>query len=115
MNDDRDPKLELLFEEAESSFADDAFTDAVSDSLRRRRRRILFGRIAVLAALVVLEVILESPLRIHLDAVAEALGTPLLAMQDNWLTFLVAPINSIAGLIGILLLGLNMLYRKIVY
>lgn len=115
MNNDRDPKLESLFEKAESSFADDAFTDAVNDSLRRRRRRILLGRLAVLAALVLLEVVLESPLRLYLGVVAEVLGTPLLAMHDSWLAFVLAPINSIAGLIGFLLLGLNMLYRKIMY
>jgi hypothetical protein len=36
-------------------------------------------------------------------------------MQDNWLIFLIAPINSLAGVVGILLIGLNMLYRKIMY
>ena len=115
MNNDRDPKIESLFEKAESSFADDAFTDAVNDSLKRRRRRILLGRLAILAALVILEVVLESPLRIYLGVVAEVLGTPLLTMQDSWLAFVLAPINSIAGLVGILLLGLNMLYRRIMY
>jgi hypothetical protein len=115
MNDDRDPRLELLFEEAESSLADDAFIEAVNDSLRRRRRRILFGRLAILAALVVLEVVLESPLRLYLGVVADVLGTPLLPMHDDWLAFVVAPINSVAGLVGLVLLGLNMLYRKIIY
>jgi hypothetical protein len=115
MTDDRDPKLELLFQEAEANFADDSFTEAVNAGLLRRRRRILFGRLAVLAALAVLEVVLESPLRRYLGVVAEVLGTPLLAVHDDWLTFVFAPINSVAGLIGLLLLGLNTLYRKILY
>lgn len=114
MNDDRDPKLEVLFEQAETSLSDDAFTDAVNDGLRRRRRRILFGRLAVLAAIVLLEVVLESPLQAYLGVAADVLGTPLLPVGDGWLAFIVAPINSVAGLIGIVLLGLNVLYRKIV-
>jgi hypothetical protein len=36
-------------------------------------------------------------------------------MHDDWLAFVVAPINSVAGLVGLVLLGLNMLYRKIIY
>lgn len=115
MNDDRDPKLERLFEEAETSLADDAFTEAVNGGLKRRRRRILFGRLAVLAAIVLLEVVLESPLQLYLGAIAEVLGTPLLPVQDGWAAFVFAPVNSVAGLIGIVLLGLNILYRKIVY
>ena len=78
-------------------------------------RRILVGRLMVLAALVVIEVVLESPLRAYLGVIADMLGTPLLPVSDEWLAFVVAPINSVAGLIGIVLLGLNVLYRRIVY
>ena len=115
MNNDRDPKLELLFQHAETSLVDDAFTNAVNDGLKKRRRRILLGRLAVLAAIVLLEIVLESPLKAYLGVVADVLGTPLLPVSDAWLAFIFAPINSVAGLIGILLLGLNILYRKIVY
>ena len=73
------------------------------------------GRLAVLAAIVVLEVVLESPLRLYLGIAAEVLGTPLLPVEDDWVAFVFAPINSVAGLIGFVLLGLNILYRKIVY
>lgn len=115
MNDDRDPKLELLFDEAETNLTDDAFTDSVNDSLVRRRRRILLGRLSVLAALIMLEVVLESPLRLYLGVIAEVLGMPLLLIHDEWLSFVIAPINSVAGLVGLVLLGLNWLYRKILY
>lgn len=110
-----DPKLERLFQQAESSFVDDAFTETVIEGVRRRRRRILLGRLAVLAAIVLLEVVLESPLQAYLGVVADVLGTPLLPVGDAWLAFIFAPVNSVAGLIGIVLLGLNVLYRKIVY
>lgn len=115
MNPERDPVLDALFREAEQPLADEAFTDGIVTGMKRRRRRVLAVRLAVVAAIVLLELLLESPLQQSLGALAEVLGTPLVAIDDGWLAFLLAPVNSIAGLVGLVLLGIHYLYRRIVY
>lgn len=114
MTSDRDPTLQSLFDAAEQNLADAEFTGAVVDRMNRRRRQLLLGRVAVVAAIVVLEIIPESPLRSSMGLVVEALSRDLVPVGDGWLGFLVAPLNSLAGLVGMTLLGLNLLFRRIV-
>ena len=115
MNDARDPQLESLFEAAEEHLVDDGFSSAVQKRMRQRRGRLLLARLAAIAGLVALEVVLESPIQQSLGIVAEVLNTPLIPVEGEWLAFIAAPINSVAGLLAVLLLGLNYLYRKITY
>ena len=42
------------------------------------------------------------------------MSTTLVELENEWLALVVAPLNSIAGLIGMLLLGMHHLYRKMV-
>lgn len=115
MSDERDPLLQSLFDEADTGLEDEAFTSAVVDRVRNRRSTVVAGRIAVLVLLVALEVVLESPLQASLGVVAEVLGMSLIDIESEWLAFLVAPVNSVAGLLGITLLALNALYRRLLY
>lgn len=115
MSDERDPLLESLFDAADAGLEDEAFTNAVVDRIKNRRGTVLVSRLAVLALLVALEVVLESPLQASLGVVAEVLGMSLIELENEWLAFLVAPVNSVAGLLGITLLALNALYRRLLY
>jgi hypothetical protein len=47
--------------------------------------------------------------------VAEVLGRSLVDVDSEWLAFLLAPVNSIAGIVGVTLLALNLLYRRLFY
>ena len=114
MNENRDPLLQALFDDADEPLADEAFTEQLRRNMAGRRRRILATRIAVIALLVLLEILLESPLRQSLGTVAETLGTSLIPLGDGWLAFVLAPVNSIAGVLGAVLLGVHTLYRRIV-
>lgn len=115
MSTDRDPLLETLFEQADKELRDEDFTSEVIKGVQGRRRRILLGRIAVIVMLIALEVLLESPVQQSLGVVAEVLGTSLVSIEGEWLGFVLGPVNSIAGLLGIVLLGIHALYRKMVY
>ena len=115
MNAERDPLLESLFEQAEEDLLDENFTGEVVRHMQDRRKRILSGRFAVIAMLVLLEVLLESPMQQSLGVVADVLGTSLITLEGEWVSFVLGPVNSIAGLVGIVLLGIHGLYRKIVY
>ncbi len=109
----RDPALEALFDTAEQELRDDAFTEAVERRIDSRGKRVMGGRVAALLMLIALEVLLESPLQQSLGVVADVLSTTLIPLQSEWLAFMLSPINSIAGLIGLLLIGTQQLYRRI--
>lgn len=115
MSDERDPLIESLFDEADYGLEDETFTNAVVDRVKGRRSAALVSRLAVLALLVALEVVLESPLQASLGVVADVLGMSLIELESEWLAFVLAPVNSIAGLLGITLLALNALYRRLLY
>lgn len=114
MNDDRDPLLEAAFAHADKSLGDDGFPATVMMRIQRRRRRVIAGRIAIAAALIAFEYALAFPLQNSLGVLTKVLATPLLELGDHWLVHMVAPLNSVAGLIGLGLLGMQLLYRKIV-
>ncbi len=112
MNDERDPQLEALFVQAEQELADDGYVDGVMDRMRRHRRNSLIGRFTAVGLLLLLEVLLSAPLQNSAAAVASALSMSLVSVDDKWLAFAFAPINSVAGLLGVLLLWLHFLYRR---
>ncbi|MDJ0916476.1 MAG: hypothetical protein QNJ05_01850 [Woeseiaceae bacterium] len=108
----RDPALQALFDSAETELRDDAFTTAVEQRIDRRGKRVIAGRLAAVILLVTLEVLLESPLQQSLGVAAEILSTTLIPLDNEWLAFALSPINSIAGLIGLVLIGTQHLYRR---
>ncbi len=115
MNDERDPALEALFEEARQDLSDERFTDAVLARVEARRRRVLSGRLAIVVLLIAFELLLDAPLQHSLGALAEALNTPLFDTGAQWFGILLTPLNSLAGLLGLMLVGIHFLYRKLFY
>ncbi len=109
----RDPVLEALFDTAKQELRDDTFTEAVERRIGSRGKRVMAGRVAVLFMLIALEVLLESPLQHSLGVAADVMSTTLIPLESEWLAFVLSPMNSIAGLIGLLLIGTQRLYRKI--
>ena len=114
MNDERDPLLESLFSQAEHELVEDKFTVQVMDRVKKRRRNVLIGRVAIVALIIVLELLLSTPLQNTAGVMTQALSTSLIEVESEWLTLVFAPLNSIAGLIGMVLLGMQFLYRRMV-
>jgi len=112
MTDKRDPLLESLFAESKSEPVDDAFCERVMENVEKRRRNVLIGRIAIVAVLLVFELLLSAPLQNSVGILTEALSASLIEMKNGWLAVIVAPVNSVAGLVGVLFLGLHTLYRR---
>ncbi len=112
MTDERDPQLEALFVQAEQELTDDGYVDQVMDRLRRHRRNSLIGRFTAVGLLVLLEVLLSAPLQNSAAAIADALSTSLFSVESQWIAFALAPLNSVAGLLGLLLLWMHFLYRR---
>lgn len=119
MNDSRDPFLESLFAEAEQgrplAAADSVFISQVMASIASRRRNVLIGRFSIIAILFLFEILMSSPLQNSVGMLTAALNTSLVEMGEGWLAIIAEPLNSVAGLVGILLLGLHALYRKVMH
>lgn len=92
---------------------DELFISRVAKNISGRRRRVIAGQLAAVLLLVALELLPESPLEESLGIAAEILETSLIPLENEWLAFAVAPINSLAGLLGMLVVGIQYLYRKI--
>ena len=113
MNDERDPLLETLFVQAERELTDEQFTADVMSGIRKRRHNVLAGRLSVVALLIALELLLNAPLQNSVGIFAQALTAGLFKVDNEWLAYAVGPLNSLAGLLGMVLIGLNLLFRKI--
>jgi len=112
MNNERDPLLESLFARAERELVEDKFTAQVMAQVATRRRNVLIGRIAIVVLLVALELLLSSPLQNSAGVITQVLSTSLVELEGGAVAMVLAPINSVAGVIGMLLLGMQFLYRR---
>jgi hypothetical protein len=114
MNDERDPLLESLFSQAEHELVEDKFTVQVMAGVKKRRRNVLIGRLGIVALFVALELLLSSPLQNAAGGITQVLSMSLIEVENEWLTRVFGPLNSVAGLLGMMLLGMQFLYRKMV-
>ena len=112
MTEGRDPQLEALFLADREAPPDDAFTGTVDKAIDARRRKIFIGRALILLAIVALEIALNLPVQSSLGVLTELLNQPVLPVGDGWWWTLAAPLNSIAGIVGMLLVGMHYLYRR---
>jgi hypothetical protein len=114
MTEVRDPFLESLMKQSVTDLSEKEFTNQVMSMVEVRRRNVLIGRLAILALLVFLEIILSSPLQQSLGMIGQILDTSLIDLENKWAIMFLSPLNSVAGLIGMMLLGMHYLYRKMV-
>ena len=112
MSNDRDPVLEALFEKTQPKIDKNGFVENVMARVDKRRRNVMIGRLLIVALIFVLEFLPSSPLQNSVGKMAQSLGTELVDLDAAWFAFIVAPVNSIAGIVGLLMLGLHMLYRR---
>lgn len=112
MNDERDPLLQSLFAQADQPLPDEHFSADVMSRIEKRGRMVVLGRFGIIAVLVLFELLLSAPLQNTVGALIDVLSTSLIKLDSEWLSVVVAPLNSIAGLIGMMLLGFQGLYRR---
>ena len=114
MNDDRDPYLESMFAQRKLDIVEGQFTNDVMRLVERRRRNVIAGRVLFIALIVVFEALLSAPLGDSLGAITQTLGMAIVPLQGGWTELLFGPLNSIAGILGVLLIGMQFLYRRLV-
>ncbi len=113
MTSERDPLIEALFTRAEEDLAAEDFAARVMRRIDRSRRRSLAGwGIVGLAAAVGIWV-LSGPLLQAVNLSLQVLPASLFQVENELIAQVLAPLNSIAGVGGLAVLGLWTLYRKI--
>ena len=115
MTEQRDTRLEALFADAEHALPDPEFTQSVTREIQRRRWRVYAIRALVVVMIGVLELVLESPLQQSLGTAANLLSTPVIAVEGDWIEFVLGQINTAAGVVGFVLLGLHIFIRRVVH
>ncbi len=114
MNDERDPVLESLFVQAEQDLVDDGYTAQVMAKVANRHRNVTIGRFVIVLVIVIFEFLLSAPLQDSVGVLTQVLSTTLVQLENEWMALALAPLNSIAGLIGMTFLGVHILYRRMV-
>ncbi|MDJ0653856.1 MAG: hypothetical protein QNJ40_06875 [Xanthomonadales bacterium] len=106
---ERDPALSGLFANATEDLDGESFTQAVMDETIRLRRRhrmgwIALGVVAVLMAFVMQDLVVDF---------SQALAHPLFTIDHRLMAEMLAPVNSIGGLLSMAVLALRLAYRRI--
>ncbi|MDH3433192.1 MAG: hypothetical protein OEM60_05010 [Gammaproteobacteria bacterium] len=113
MSTDRDPVLQSLFVIARQDCTEDEFTKQVTSRIDNLRRRALIGWIAAGLVSAALAVLLTEPVLYTVNLATQILPRSLLDVDDHILARVLAPMNSIAGLVALGLLGLRLAWKKI--
>lgn len=117
MTDDRDPTLRNLFAEAKQDLAGEAFTAGVMSQTKLRQSAVM-GRIGVSLVLASCAWLLATPLQDAVHVMTENLAplslvVSLIDVDSRWLAQLLSPVNNIASLVAIGLVGLRIAYKKV--
>ena len=112
MNNDYDPRLQTLFNQAQQVFDQDAFTRVVLERIDRERHRTLLVWSAFGLAGIVVLALLAKPLFTALAMATQLLPMSLIDIETEWLRQLASPINSVAALIAIGALGVRSFVRR---
>jgi hypothetical protein len=107
--DERDPKLQALFAQSQAELPAQPFTAQVLDKVNKRRRRGIAwrGLCAVVLALGV--VALEG----YALQIAHILFVTVVEIESSLLAQVLAPLNTVGGLLSIALLMIRAAHRRL--
>lgn len=113
MTVDRDSSLQSLFDVAKKDLTGEAFVAELMSRIDTQRRRVIIVWICISLVFASGVLMFVAPLLDAVHLAIQVLPESLVDLNDRWLAQLLAPVNSIMGLLALGLLGLRMAYRKI--
>lgn len=115
MTDERDRRLEALFDAAREELSGDAFAASVMARVDRLRRRALFGWATLAVAFLAGAWLLSGPLTGAASLLTQLMPQSLVEFDEGnqLLAQLLAPVNSVAAAVAVGLLGFRFAYKKI--
>ena len=111
MNDDLDPKIQILFANSNQDLANDGFAEQVMAKANKNRRVRMASWTGIGLAVVLLAWLTAAPMQDMTFLISRELTTSLVQQSDGWLLQILAPVNSVAGLLALCLLGLQAVLR----
>lgn len=112
MNTDRDPNLMALFAQAEQEI-DDSFVQDVLRQIDQERRRILIIWSVLGLFIIACLAVLAAPVFSAVNLASQLLPVSLVDIETEWVRQLVSPINSVAAVIAVLVLGIRKFFRSV--
>ena len=116
MTDDRDPVLQSLFAANRVELSDpdgQLFTARVM----AKTRKLVYGLatvVIVLALLVIASALLLGiPIQEVIENITQTLATTLFDFGDGWVSWVLMPVNNIAGLLVLILKVFRMVWKKV--
>ena len=113
MTIDRDPGLETLFAVAKQELSGEEFTASVMVRIDRARRRTVIGWIGGGIVAAVFAGVAAGPLIDAVNLGMQILPESLIEVDDQALSQIFAPVNSVAGAVGLGFLGIRMVYKAV--
>lgn len=113
MTIERDPRLQNLFDITKHDLAGEAFAAQVMSQIDNLRRRVVIGWICVGVVFIAGAWLLAAPAQDAAQLLTQVLPLSLIDLGDRWLAQVISPINSVATLVALGLLGLRTAYKKI--
>lgn len=113
MRDELDSDLQSLFEQQQPIPGSNDFTARVMARVDRRQMGFRALQLGILILLVGLELVFESPISQSMGALNSAMKSSVLELEDEWISFVLEPVNSVAGVLGMVLLGVHFLMRRV--
>ncbi len=113
MTDDRDPGLQALFDAAPRATANPTFVARVMTDIDGQRRKTIYGWIAAALLLTPVIWLISKPVVAAMSVATQLLPSSLIEIEPGLAAQMLAPINSVSGVVGLLFLGGWMFYRKI--
>ena len=107
-DDQRDPRIQALFANAEKDLKSQPFVKNVNLNLKKLKRRTLITRISISLILASLAFLLQGTV----IPLSQSLISPLFELK-GLAGQMLAPINSFAGVLSAVLIGLRAAHKKI--
>lgn len=104
-----DQSIKALFDAAEAPLGDDAFTASVLNKAGKLKRRIIIRRVLIGVVIFLAGIPLEDSIL----ALSQILLVSLVEIPEGVVSQLLEPLNSVAGLLSVILVSMKVAHRKL--
>jgi len=114
MTDAPDTRLQAIFDAAREGTADETFVAQVMADIDKIQQRTVIGWVVGGLLLAPVAWWLSTPLLSVIDLASQLMPDSLIAVEEQWLAQILAPVNGVSGIVGLTFLAGWWFYRKII-
>ena len=111
MTDERDPRLQTLFAEAQHDLEGEEFAAKVMAQTRHLRYRLVAGLFCLAFLLAAGAWYFAIPLQVA-QLITQVLTTTLIDLGESWLAWVLSPVNNIASLLIVSVKAMRVLRKR---